>query len=418
MPWPENVHVRAQEAMMLTIQQIEDAAENLHNVIRHTELMHSPYYSKLLGTQIFFKCENLQHTGSFKIRGAYHFLSRQAPEQLAIGVVTASAGNHAQGLASAAALLHCPCRVVMPEGTPLAKELATLAHGAQVELSGSGFDEAVAYAGELAQRDNLLYVPAFDHELIMAGQGTVGLEILHDLPELDTLLVPIGGGGLIAGVAAAVKARKPAVRIIGVEAACAASAALARRNGRPVYLASYCHTLADGIAVKQVGELTFPEIQKYVDDIISVDEEAIAMAIVSLMEKGKLVVEGAGVVGLAALLYGDKSVQRGNTLCLLSGGNLDVQTMARVVERGLLAEGRFLKLRLEMIDMPGALATLTQVLSELKANIFQVSHDRHKSSLPLGEAEVIVDLETRGSGHIQEILIRLEEEGYRPEVQY
>ncbi len=401
---------------MLSRDQILDAAANLKHVVRHTEVIHSNYYSRVLGTPVYFKCENLQHTGAFKIRGAYNFLSHQPAGQLASGVITASAGNHAQGLASAAAMLGCPCRVVMPEGTPLAKELATLDYGAQVDIHGAGFDEAAAYARQVAADRNLLYVPAFDDELIMAGQGTIGLEILDQLPELDTLLVPVGGGGLISGVAAAIKTVRPGVRVIGVEAACAASAALARRNGKPVCLVNYCHTLADGIAVKQIGERTFPEMEKYVDELISVEEEAIAMAIVGLMEKAKLVVEGAGAVGLAALLYGFKARQKGHTLCLLSGGNLDVQTMSRVVERGLLAEGRYLKLRLEMMDMPGALAALTHIVSELKANIFQVSHDRHKSSLPLGEAEVILDLETRGASHIQDILLRLEEEGYRPEV--
>lgn len=401
---------------MLTRQQIDLAAENLKGQIRRTELIHSPYYSQQLGVPLYFKCENLQHTGSFKIRGAYHFLSRQSPERLTAGVITASAGNHAQGLACAAKLLDCPCRVVMPEGTPLAKELATLDYGAEVELVGNSYDDAVGYAKRLAQEQELLYVPAFDDELIMAGQGTVGLEIIEELPELDTLLVPVGGGGLIAGVATAIRARKPEVRIIGVEAACVASASMARRKGKPVKIAARCYSLADGIAVKQIGELTYPIIDALVDEVVTVEEEAIAMAIVSLMERGKLVVEGSGAVGLAALLYGLKTIHKGHTLCLLSGGNLDVQTMARVVERGMLAEGRFLKLRLEMIDMPGALAQLTRVLSELGANIFQVSHDRHKSSLPLGEAEVILDLETRGPSHIEEILLALEEESYRPEV--
>ncbi|SHJ38738.1 L-threonine ammonia-lyase [Malonomonas rubra DSM 5091] len=401
---------------MLTREQIEFAAENLKGEVRRTELIHSPYYSSSLGVPLYFKCENLQHTGSFKIRGAYHCLSQKTPQQLGAGVITASAGNHAQGLAYAARLLDCPCHVIMPEGTPLAKELATLDYGAEVEIHGANFDEAVIYAKQLAQERELFYVPAFDDELIMAGQGTIGLELLEDLPELDTLIVPIGGGGLISGIATAVCETKPSVRVIGVEAASVASAQLARRKGRPVKVPTRCHSLADGIAVKQVGDLTFPIIERYVEEIVTVEEEAIAMAIVSLMERGKLVVEGSGAVGLAAMLFGLKTIHKGTTVCLLSGGNLDVQTMARVVERGMLAEGRYLKLRLEMIDMPGALAELTKVLSEIGANIFQVSHDRHKSSLPLGEAEVILDLETRGPGHIQEILLVLEEEGYRPEV--
>lgn len=401
---------------MLTRQQIELAAENLQGQVRHTELIHSPHYSNSLGVPLYFKCENLQHTGSFKIRGIYHFLSQQSPQQLAAGVVTASAGNHALGLAYAAKLLDCPCRVIMPEGTPLAKELATQDYGAEIEILGIGIDDADEYAKRLADEQDLLYVPAFDDELIMAGQGTVGLEILADLPELDTLIVPIGGGGLIAGIATAVCETKPSVRVVGVEAASFASAQLAKRKGRPTQVSSHCHSLADGLAVKQVGEQTFPLMEKYVAEIIAVEEEPIAMAVVSLMERGKLVVEGAGAVGLAAMLFGLKTIHKGTTVCLLSGGNLDVQTISRVVERGMLAEGRYLKLRLEMIDMPGALAQLTQTLSRFGVNIFQVSHDRHKSSLPLGEAEVLLDLETRGCAHIQEILLVLEEEGYRPEV--
>lgn len=401
---------------MLTETMIKQAAQRLQGVVRQTELIHSPYYSRLLATPLYFKCENLQHAGSFKIRGSYNFLQQQPAERLAKGVISASTGNHAQGLAKAAALLECRCRIVMPEGTSLAKQLATQAYGAEVILSGNDYEVAVAQAKSLAASAEQLYVPAFDHDLIIAGQGTIGLEILQDLPEVETLLVPVGGGGLIAGVATAIKERKPEVRIIGVETSCVAAASQAHRKGKPVRLASHCHTLAEGIGVRQVGELTFPLIQKYVDEIITVEEEAITKAIVSLMEKGKLVVEGAGAVGLAALLYSTKIRHRGVTLCLLSGGNLELQALARVVERGLLAEGRYLKLRLEMIDMPGALAHLAAILSELQANIFQVSHDRQKSSLPLGEAEVILNLETRGAEHIETILLQLEGEGYRPEV--
>ncbi|MCF6265116.1 MAG: threonine ammonia-lyase [Desulfuromusa sp.] len=401
---------------MLTRQHIDEAAENLHGIARHTELIHSPFYSKTLGTPLYFKCENFQHSGSFKIRGTYNFLSQQPPQVLTAGVITASAGNHALGLAGAAALLHCPCRVIMPEGTPLTKELAALESGATVELYGNSLTEAERHARRLAKDEGLLYISPLDHELIIAGQGTIGLEILQDLAELDTLLVPIGSGGLVAGVATAIKSTKPEVKIIGVEPACVASASLARRNGHPKRLTTRCHTFAKELAMKQIGELAFPLIEKYVDEIITVEEEAIAKAIVSLMEKGKLIVEGAGAIGLAALLYSLKPVHKGNTVCLLSGGNLDVQSIARVVEQGMLAEGHYLKLRLEIVDMPGALAQLSNILSALKANIFQISHDRRKTTLPLGEAEVTLALETRGTEHIHEILIRLEEEGYQPEV--
>ncbi|HEX9779491.1 MAG TPA: threonine ammonia-lyase [Geopsychrobacteraceae bacterium] len=400
---------------MLDIRQIESAAATLEGRFRHTELIHSPFYSAQLATPLYFKCENLQRTGSFKIRGAYNFLANHSAADLKRGVITASAGNHAQGVALSAALLGCSCTVVMPESTPLAKELATLGYGAQVMVRGGSFDDAAALALELAEKKGLLYVPAFDDPLIMAGQGTIGLEIVHALPELETVVVPIGGGGLISGIATAVKTLCPSARVVGVEARSAASAKEARRKGRPVDLPS-ARSLADGIAMKRIGTLTFPIIEELVDEIVTVEEEDIAMAIVSLMEKGKMVVEGAGAVGLAAMLYGDKPIHRGLTVCVLSGGNLDVQTMSRVVERGMLAEGRYLKLCLEMADVPGSLAQLSTLLSELGANIFQVNHDRHNALLPIGEAEVRIELETRGPAHIREILQALEEGGYRPEV--
>lgn len=400
---------------MLEFRQIENAAATLEGRFRHTELIHSPYYSARLATPLYFKCENLQRTGSFKIRGAYNFLANHSAEDLKRGVITASAGNHAQGVALAATLLGCSCTVVMPETTPLAKEQATLGYGAQVVIHGGSFDEAAKEALALAEKKGGLYVPAFDDPLIMAGQGTVGLEIVHALPELETIVVPIGGGGLIAGIATAVKALCPSARVVGVEAKSAACAWEARRKGAPVDLHSSC-SVADGIAMKRIGEQTFPIIEDLVDELVTVQEEDIAMAIVSLMEKGKMVVEGAGAVGLAAMLYAGKSVHRGLTVCVLSGGNLDVQTMSRVVERGMLAEGRYLKLRLEMADVPGSLANLSGLLSELGANIFQISHDRHNALLPLGEAEVRMELETRGPAHIRDILNALEEGGYCPDV--
>jgi len=306
--------------------------------------------------------------------------------------------------------------VVMPVATPLAKVLATRGYGAEIILHGADFDEAVTRARELEQERKLLYVSAFDHPLIIAGQGTAGLEILTQLPEIDTLLVPIGGGGLIAGVATAAKAIKPQLRIVGVQAGGAPSALLSRRKGEPVTLPA-AKSLADGIVVKRLGELTFPIIEALVDELVTVEEEEIAQAIVSLLEKGKLVVEGAGAVTLAALLYGRKALARGNTVCLLSGGNLDVQTLARVVERGMLGEGRFLKVRIELQDSPGALAGLASLLAELGANILQISHDRRTSEVALGQTEVRLELETRGPEHISDILTRLEAAGYVAELE-
>jgi threonine dehydratase len=400
---------------MLEIAQIREAAATLQGRFRRTELIHSHYFSERVGLPVHFKCENLQRTGSFKIRGAYNFLAHQPPEALANGVLTASAGNHAQGVALAASLLGVPATVVMPESTPLAKVLATREYGAEVILHGAGYDDAARRARQLEAEEGMIFVPAFDHPLVMAGQGTAGLEIMENLPEVETLLVPIGGGGLISGIATAAKALKPSVRVIGVEAAGAPSALLSRRKGEVVTLAA-ARSLADGIVVKRLGELTFPVIESLVDDLVTVEEEEIAQAIVSLMEKGKLVVEGAGAVSLAALLYRRGTSSWGTTVCILSGGNLDVQTMARVVERGMMAEGRFLKVRVELPDVPGSLARLTTILAEKKANIFHVFHDRRRADVPLDRAEVLLEMETRGPEHIREILELMDREGYGAEV--
>jgi len=396
---------------MLDLSAIRAATATIDGRARRTELIHSHYFSARVGTPLYFKCENLQRTGSFKIRGAYNFLSRQSEQARRAGVVAASAGNHAQGVAFAAAEFGLPALVVMPENTPLAKVTATREYGAEVVLHGATFDDAAARAHELERERGLLFVPAFDHPLIMAGQGTIGLEILEALPDAETLVVPVGGGGLIAGIATAARALSPAVRIVGVEAAGAPAALLSRRRGEPVTLAAP-RSLADGIVVKRLGEQTFPVIEALVDDIVAVEEEEIAQAIVALMEKAKLVVEGAGAVGLAALLYGRRGVHRGKTVCVLSGGNIDVQTIARVVERGMMAEGRYLKIRVELLDAPGALAKLAALLARAEANIFHVSHDRRTTGLPLGRAEVHLELETRGPDHIRLVLERLEQEGY------
>ncbi len=396
---------------MLEFDSIGKAADNLKGRIRRTELIRSHYFSERLGYPLHFKCENLQRTGSFKIRGAINFLAHHPPEALRRGVITASAGNHAQGVALAARQAGIPALVVMPENTPLAKFLATRSYGAEVLLHGETFDDAAERARELERKKGMLYIPAFDHPLIMAGQGTAGLEILEDLPEVQTLIVPIGGGGLIAGIATAAKTIKPQIRIIGVEAAGAPSALLSRRRGSPVTLAA-AHSLADGIVIKRVGEQTFPIIQKLVDDIVTVEEEEIAHAIVGLMEKGKLVVEGAGAVSLAALLYRHGNEHRGPTVCVLSGGNIDVQTISRVVERGMVAEGRFLKVKVELLDAPGSLAKLAAMLAAQGANICHVSHDRRLAGVHLGGVEVHLELETRGPEHIREILEGLKKEGY------
>lgn len=396
---------------MLDLPALRAAAARLHGHCRRTELIFSDYFSQRVGLPLHFKCENLQRTGSFKSRGALNFLACQEKEALTAGVVTASAGNHAQGVAWAGGELGVTATVVMPETTPLAKVLAARHYGAEVVLHGSCFEDARQRAQDLAAARGLLNVPAFDHPLIMAGQGTIGLEILEALPEVETVVVPIGGGGLIAGIATAIKALKPAVRLVGVQAAGAPAALLSRRKGERVSLGA-ARSLADGIAVKSVGELTYPIIEKLVDVLVMVEEEEIAQAIVALLEKKKLVVEGAGAVTLAAVLYGDRQLFRGPTVCVLSGGNIDVQTLSRVVQRGMLAEGRFLKVRVELADAPGALAALSTLLAEEGANIFHISHDRRTAGIPLGRAEVRLEVETRGPEHIHDILEHLEQAGY------
>jgi threonine dehydratase len=401
---------------MLDLAAIEAAAAVLQGRFRRTELMHSQYFSARVGTPIYFKCENLQRTGSFKIRGAFNFLFRQQPEVLAGGLVTASAGNHAQGVALSASAMQVRAVVVMPRTTPLAKVLASRDYGAEVVLHGTGFSEALEEARRLEKEEGLLYVPAFDDPLVMAGQGTVGLEIVQQLPEVDTLVVPIGGGGLISGIATAAKALRPGVRLIGVEAAGAASALESRRQGKLTAVAE-ARSLADGIALKRIGELTFPIIEALVDDIVTVEEDEIAQTIVSLLEKTRLVVEGAGAVSLAAVVYGKGLVNLGKTVCLLSGGNIDVQTMDRVIERGLVAEGRFLKVEVDLPDVPGTLAGLAGLLAEVGANIFHVSHDRRTADLPFGQAEVRLELETRGPEHIREVLAAIKRAGYRVRVE-
>ncbi len=390
---------------------ISDAYDRLRKRVRRSELIYSHYYSELLGLPLYFKCENLQRTGSFKIRGALNFMTSQPREKLAHGVITASAGNHAQGVAFSADLLSVAATVYMPEITPPQKVQATRDYGAEVVLTGRNFDEAYAAAIAAQQISGALFVHPFDDELVMAGQGTIAVEILEELPDLRNIIIPVGGGGLIAGMAAALRERAPQVRIIGVESTAApsmsASFAAGKPTERPVHL-----TLADGIAVKLPGARTVPLICQLVDEIVQIEEEDIALAIVSLLEKTKMLVEGAGGVTLAAALNHRIPGLVGKTVCLLSGGNIDVKTIAQVVERGLIAGGRYLKLIVELDDHTGALATLANDIAATRANIFHITHDRRSKSLAIGRTDVSLELETRGYDHIKEIVGYLEKRGY------
>lgn len=396
---------------MLLNNLISDAYDRLRKRVRRSELMYSHYYSEQLGLPLYFKCENLQRTGSFKIRGALNFMTSQPRENLAHGVITASAGNHAQGVAFSADLLSVAATIYMPETTPPQKVQATRDYGAEVVLTGRNFDESYAAAMAAQQKSGALFVHPFNDELVMAGQGTIALEILEELPDLRNIIIPVGGGGLIAGMAAALRDRSPKVRIIGVESTAAPSMSASFAAGKPVEQPVRV-TLAEGIAVKLPGSLTVPLICDLVDEIVRVEEEDIALAIVSLLEKTKMLVEGAGAVTLAAVLNRRIPDLQGKTVCLLSGGNIDVKTIAQVVERGLIAGGRYLKLIVELDDHPGALATLAENIAATRANIFHITHDRRSKSLAIGRTDVSLELETRGYEHIKEIVGYLKGKNY------
>jgi threonine dehydratase len=400
---------------MLSYSLIQEAADRLKKRVRRTELIHSHYFSEKHGIPLFFKCENLQRTGAFKIRGALNFMTSQPRENLVQGVITASAGNHAQGVAFSADLLGVKAVVFMPESTPPQKVFATRDYGAEVVLTGRNFDEAYAAALVSQKETGALFVHPFDDPLVMAGQGTIAIELLEELPDLANILVPVGGGGLISGIATAIKETHPQVRIIGVESSAAPSMHYSLEKGR-ILEAPLTVSLADGIAVKRVGQRTFPIVKDLVDEVVLVEEEEIAQAIVGLLERSKLLVEGAGAVTLAAVMNGKVPDLHGKTVCLLSGGNIDVKTIAIVVERGLLAAGRYLKLKVELDDVPGSLAKLTADIATTKANISLITHDRRSKALPIGKTEVHLELETRGFEHIQEVVVYLEEKGYEVEV--
>ncbi|CCO08605.1 threonine ammonia-lyase [Desulforamulus hydrothermalis] len=398
----------------VTLQDIMAARERLQGICRHTPLEPAEYFDQMTGTQVFLKLENLQKTGSFKLRGACNKIAVLG-KAAGRGVVAASAGNHAQGVAFAARQASIPATIVMPEGAPITKVERTRSFGAHVVLQGQGYDDAFCRAQEIRQETGAAFVHAFDDPWVIAGQGTVGLELLADLPEVETVLVPVGGGGLISGVACAIKELRPGVQIIGVEAADAPCMLEACRKGKVTELAA-AHTIADGIAVRRAGDLTFKMVQHYVDQIVTVTDEEIARAILLLLENAKLVVEGAGAVGIAALLHGKCRTAGKKAAVILSGGNIDVNVVSIIIERGLVKAGRYLRLRTVITDKPGSLQKLLSALAAGGANVISVAHDRIKPSVPLTQAEVELALETRNAAHLQEIVQSLTNMGYALEV--
>lgn len=389
---------------------IRGAQKMLTGVARMTAMEGSRHLSQLVGAPVHFKCENLQRTGSFKLRGAYVRIAGLSPEERAAGVVAASAGNHAQGVALASSLLGVRSTVFMPVGAPLPKVAATREYGADVRLHGNVIEETMAAAQDYAHETGAVFIHPFDHPDIIAGQGTVGLEILEQCPEVRTIVVGIGGGGLAAGIAVAVKALRPDVKLIGVQAEGAAAYPPSLAAGHPVSI-DHPSTMADGIKVGRPGDVPFKIIGDLVDDVRTVSEDALSSALLLCLERAKLVVEPAGASPVAALLSEPQAFE-GPVVALLSGGNVDPLLMQRILRHGMAAAGRYLSLRLRLTDRPGALAALLGSLSVVDANVLDVSHVRTDPRLGLTEAEVELQLETKGPEHCEEVAAALRDAGY------
>jgi threonine dehydratase len=391
-------------------EEIEAAHQKIQRTILRTPMIYSDTFSKLTGKEIFLKLENLQKTGSFKIRGAYYKLSQLSPSMKKEGVVTASAGNHAQGVALASSILGIHSTIVMPEGVSLAKQMATQAYGGEIVFAGQNTDEALRHAKKLTGAGKFLIHP-FDDEQVIAGQGTIGLEILEEVPGVQVIIVPIGGGGLISGIAAIVRKRRPDVKIIGVQSIHAPSAFYSFKRKKIVEVKAK-PTLADGIAIQRVGEITFPIIQKGVDEIVTVEEDEIASAILLLMERKRIVAEGAGAAPLATVLSKRLKTRLKKIVLVISGGNIDFHLLDRIIEKGLARTGRLVRMSIRLRDVPGALATLTNLVAQHRANILHIIHERAAKEIPIGFSRVILVLETRGSDHIREIRKGVKAKGY------
>ncbi len=398
--------------MDVTLGMVLEARERLKTIVRHTDLVPSRVLSLPGVRQVSLKTECLQMTGSFKVRGAYNMISHIPADQRALGVIAASAGNHAQGVALAAQAFGIKATIVMPEGAPLAKIAATRELGAEVVLSGLAFDDALDHAKEIQKQTGATFVHAFNDPLIIAGQGSIGLEIMDDsLQQIDTVVVPVGGGGMVAGIAVAIKELHPNVRIIGVQAKGCPSMIESMEKGKPVRLKSAA-TVADGIAVKEPGDITYALTRKYVDEVISVDEDEIANAILTLLERCKIVAEGAGAVSVAAVMH-DKFSTKGNLCCVISGGNIDVTTLQRILDMGLMKAGRLTKINTVIQDRPGRLHRLLAVISDAGANVVSIRHDRTNMESGLGVAQLELVLETHHQQHLNEVMKAMKDNGYK-----
>lgn len=410
----ESASAGTEELCPPSVTDVWRAQEVIRPHVYHTPLLPSRTLGNMSGAKVYLKTENLQRSGSYKIRGATYKLSRLAPEERERGVIAASAGNHAQGVAIAASALGVPCTIVMPTAAPLAKVTATQGYGATVVMAGENYNEAYARAREIQAETGATYIHAYDDPDIIAGQGTLGLEILADLPDVEAIVVGIGGGGVISGIATAVKALKPDVRIIGVEAAGAASMRAALDAGDITTL-PHINTIADGIATKAAGRYTFEIVRRLVDEVVTVDDEEIIYAVLLLLERCKLLVEGAGAVGVAALLSRRLDLAGKRTVAVLSGGNIDMNLIGKFIQHGLSVQGRYLVVHTLLPDRPGELLRLLSLIAEQNVNVLDVEHHRTAPRLPIQQVEVMLTLETRDRDHCEALLALLRARGYAVE---
>lgn len=399
--------------LSVTLQDIRRARNTIAHLALRTPILPARSLGQMAGCELFLKAENLQRAGSFKVRGAANKIATLSPEQKASGVIAASAGNHAQGVALAASNLGIPCTIVMPTGASIPKVEATRGYGATVLLHGDDFDESQRHARRVMQEKGMTLISAFDDPAIIAGQGTVGLEMLEQVEDLDAVVVPVGGGGLVSGIGLAVKETSPGIKVIGVQAEAATAVVDSYKANRRITVKGQA-TVADGIAVGTPGKITLPLVSRYVDDMVVVEEDEITQAMMLLLERGKLLVEGAGAVGLAAVLGGRIQVAGKKVAVVLSGGNVDAHLIARVVEHGLAHAGRYLVIRIMLEDRPGQLNRLLNIISSINVNVLDIGHLRHAPSVHMGQVEIQLTLETRNYAHTVEVWERLRSAGYAP----
>jgi threonine dehydratase len=396
---------------MTTLEEIREARSRIQRSILISPCARSESFSQMSGNEVFLKLENLQRTGSYKERGALNRILTLTPEERRRGLIAASAGNHAQAVAYHASRLGMRAEICMPLATPLNKVMATRRYGAETILHGANYDEADAEAGRRSEEHGLTFLHPFDDDAVIAGQGTLGLELLEQVPGVEVVLVAIGGGGLASGLGCAIKETNPHIRVIGVQAARLPSMKLAVEANRQVTVPA-ATTLADGIAVRHAGDRTLPMVLRYVDEIVTVEEEEIASAVLLLLEREKILAEGAGAAALAALLYGKVAVSGKRIVVVISGGNMDVTLLSRIIERGLVKDGRLVRLRVHLPDYPGALYRLTGVLAELRTNIVATSYDRAYFGVNFGDTTIDLTMETRGPEHIEDLSAALKQAGY------